>query len=65
MRTQPAHISPGCPWCNGEHNPDIQCRFEPESTRFQFMPPQPAAVIRRELIRDANGKVIAVRTLKN
>lgn len=33
MRTQPPHILPGCPYCNNDHDPSIECRFKPVSTR--------------------------------
>lgn len=63
MRTRPAHIEPGCPWCNSDHNPDIPCRLEPESVRFRFIQREPVTV-RRDLIQDASGKTIAVRTIR-
>jgi hypothetical protein len=36
MRTTKAHILPGCVYCNFDHDPAIECRFMPESGRFQL-----------------------------
>jgi hypothetical protein len=38
MRTKPAHILPGCPYCNADHNPDNECRFKPVSVRGHLKP---------------------------
>lgn len=62
MRTRPAHIEPACPYCDAGHNPDIRCREQPESVRFQLV--QTAARIKTraaQRIFDASGQLIAVR----
>ena len=63
MRTTTPHILPGCEWCDNDHDPDITCRCEPESVRFQVpkdrerpvrKPPQP-------ITDPVTGKVIGFR----
>jgi hypothetical protein len=62
MRTRPAHIEPGCPWCDSDHDPDIECRSGPVSVRFELGPERKPVQPVRELIRDKDGKLIGVRT---
>jgi hypothetical protein len=62
MRTRPARILPDCPYCNRDHNPDIECREMPESVRFRLV--QARKPPHRELVTDASGKTIAVRTIR-
>jgi hypothetical protein len=47
MRTIAAHILPGCPYCNADHNPDNECRNKPVSIRGQVQP-IPAIVKQRK-----------------
>lgn len=63
MRTRPAHIEPSCEWCNEDHNPDIPCRCEPESVRFRFKPKRKPVRKVTEVIRDASGKIVAVKVV--
>lgn len=66
MRTERAHIlllqSDGtytcCPYCNYDHDPDMQCWETPESVRFQLPEPKLCREIER-ITRD--GKVVAVK----
>jgi hypothetical protein len=67
MRTRPARITPSCPYCNEDHNPDIQCRYLPESPRFWLPEPKPVQPARPEkpqTITDAKGKLLAWRKVK-
>jgi hypothetical protein len=65
MRTVPGHILPGCRYCNDDHNPDIQCRFLPESGRFWLNEPKPKTRMVPTIIRDADGKAIGVKMRRN
>jgi hypothetical protein len=62
MRTSPSRFSPSCPYCNNDHDPAIECRFQPESTRFRLPESKPAARKPRPVrITAADGSLIGVR----
>lgn len=62
MRTQPPRIVPCCSYCNWDHDPDIECRLKPEG-RGELGPERQPVKKFRELVRDANGKTIAVKEI--
>jgi hypothetical protein len=62
MRTTEARILPGCIWCDYDHDPEIQCRLEPESSRFQPKPKPEREKTKPVIVRDAAGNIIGVRS---
>jgi hypothetical protein len=60
MRTRPAHIEPGCPYCNEDHDPDIECRYAP---RFLLGTTRPRLISEHRRITDENGKLVAVKVV--
>ena len=60
MRTRLPRIAPGCPYCNEGHDPDIECRWKPESRRFQLSEPTPKPRSEVCATRDNSVKLIAV-----
>jgi hypothetical protein len=61
VRTKPARIEPGCPYCDNDHDPAITCRNVASCLQQEMRPkaaqPKPTII----LIRDAAGNLIGVR----
>jgi hypothetical protein len=61
MRTKPARIEPGCPYCNADHDPGNLCRVIADVRQQEQPAPRPALQREVQRITDNHGKTIAVK----